>query len=690
MARVKVKLADNIARVVFIESDATNGATLGSNLFLPSGVVATPATFASWLGASLSSGTANHRELAGLSLGNDHPQYTRKDTLTTRGDLYRRGASTVERVALGTLNQVLRSDGTDAVWYTPSANPTAALGLSAINGSANTFMRSDAAPALNQAIIPTWTGAHIFTAQTDFQALVRHGVKSGTSAPTHYDIEMPQANGFAGWGNLISMRSFGGTNGTTSVFVGVGVPPSLSLTASPTQTSAGSGLIGIGGGALGAATTASRCVAIGSGALRSVNTGSQAIAIGYEAISNTAAAATLSIAIGSQAMQLSTSAASSCIAIGALALQDAAGGSNIAIGTQAMLNLSTGASNTAIGTTAMGTGVVTGSSNLALGALSLRAVTSGASNVAIGASAAVSLTTGANNVCIGPSSFGSRTAGTANLVLGDTALGGSGTASYCTVIGASAASNHSADYTVAIGFAAMFGSASTTGPGNVAIGRGALTTAALGAAEYNVVIGYETGQAAAGNRNVLLGASVCKTLYAPAGHEFVVDSADTATPLVRSTFFAHANGAVFGVNGKIRALRDNDEIQAGAGSDLRMYHDGTDSTIENDTGNLLIKSGGDCLLSEGDIALQTVGKGLGIKEGTNARMGVVTLAAGAIVVNTTEVTANSRIFLTINGGTLTNVGALYVSARTAGTSFTITSLDILDVSDVAWMIVEPT
>jgi hypothetical protein len=40
------------------------------------------------------------------------------------------------------------------------ANPTATVGLTAVNGSATTFMRSDAAPALSQAISPTWTGAH--------------------------------------------------------------------------------------------------------------------------------------------------------------------------------------------------------------------------------------------------------------------------------------------------------------------------------------------------------------------------------------------------------------------------------------------------------------------------------------------------------------------------------------------------
>jgi len=43
------------------------------------------------------------------------------------------------------------------------ANPTASVGLSAVNGSATTYMRSDGAPALSQSIAPTWTGIHTFS-----------------------------------------------------------------------------------------------------------------------------------------------------------------------------------------------------------------------------------------------------------------------------------------------------------------------------------------------------------------------------------------------------------------------------------------------------------------------------------------------------------------------------------------------
>lgn len=80
--------------------------------------------------------------------------------------------------------------------------------------------------------------------------------------------------------------------------------------------------------------------------------------------------------------------------------------------------------------------------------------------------------------------------------------------------------------------------------------------------------------------------------------------------------------------------------------------------------------------------------GFGVKEGTNLRMGTATLVGGTVTVANTSVAANSRIFLTAQsvGGT---AGALAVTARTAGTSFTITSTSGTDTSTVAWMIVEP-
>lgn len=80
--------------------------------------------------------------------------------------------------------------------------------------------------------------------------------------------------------------------------------------------------------------------------------------------------------------------------------------------------------------------------------------------------------------------------------------------------------------------------------------------------------------------------------------------------------------------------------------------------------------------------------GLRVSEGANAKQGVATLAAGTVTVANTSVTATSRIFLTSqsDGGT---VGFLRVSARTAGTSFAITSSSATDTSVVAYQIFEP-
>lgn len=94
--------------------------------------------------------------------------------------------------------------------------------------------------------------------------------------------------------------------------------------------------------------------------------------------------------------------------------------------------------------------------------------------------------------------------------------------------------------------------------------------------------------------------------------------------------------------------------------------------------------------TDDDFAIVTAGKGLLIKEGSNAKMGTATLVAGTATVATTAVTANSRIFLTTQSlGTVATPMAVAVTTRNAGTDFTITSEDGTDTSVVAWMIVEP-
>jgi hypothetical protein len=72
---------------------------------------------------------------------------------------------------------------------------------------------------------------------------------------------------------------------------------------------------------------------------------------------------------------------------------------------------------------------------------------------------------------------------------------------------------------------------------------------------------------------------------------------------------------------------------------------------------------------------------------TRLRHGLATLSGGTVVVSDANVTASSRIILTSQANTAT--GALRVSARTAGTSFTITSSNAGDSGSVAYEMIEP-
>lgn len=143
------------------------------------------------------------------------------------------------------------------------------------------------------------------------------------------------------------------------------------------------------------------------------------------------------------------------------------------------------------------------------------------------------------------------------------------------------------------------------------------------------------------------------------------------------------------------ALRGNEASAGGqldivpgdaTGSKLRLYGGQASASIEFVTGIGPSVAAWN-MLSGGDLASQTAGVGLRIKEGSNARMGTATLVAGTVTVSNTSVTANSRIFLSRNttGGTTGHLSTTIV----AGTSFTINSSNALDTSVVAWLLIEP-
>lgn len=83
------------------------------------------------------------------------------------------------------------------------ANPTATIGLSAVNGSDNTaFVRRDGAPALSQAIAPTWTANHIWTPITASSSTIR--INDTNGAPQIQIGTYPASSAYGGvwFGNV--------------------------------------------------------------------------------------------------------------------------------------------------------------------------------------------------------------------------------------------------------------------------------------------------------------------------------------------------------------------------------------------------------------------------------------------------------------------------------------------------------
>lgn len=156
-----------------------------------------------------------------------------------------------------------------------------------------------------------------------------------------------------------------------------------------------------------------------------------------------------------------------------------------------------------------------------------------------------------------------------------------------------------------------------------------------------------------------------------------------------------APGAPFDVYGTYSLFRNADfQLYMGNGT-LASGGSAASPTLRSDTGPIVLSFSTTERFrfdNAGQFILQTVGKGLSIKEGSNAKMGTATLVAGTVVVSTTAVTANSRIFLTAQSLSIGLAGipqALAVSARTAGTSFTISSASASDASVIGWIIYEP-
>ena len=103
---------------------------------------------------------------------------------------------------------VVNAISANSVAAVSSAAPSATIGLTTVTGSAITFMTSDSAPALSQAITPTWTGAHIWSAAVTFNSTA-----SFTGAVTFSSTTTPTINDGAGNQVAVGFRGMPQTTG---------------------------------------------------------------------------------------------------------------------------------------------------------------------------------------------------------------------------------------------------------------------------------------------------------------------------------------------------------------------------------------------------------------------------------------------------------------------------------------------
>lgn len=387
-----------------------------------------------------------------------------------------------------TVNETINNFGVGLV-----ANPTASVGLVAVNGVSTNSIRSDGAPALSQAIIPIWTGLHTFTANIN---LATGNTLNINSIPAVTGITSISSYFFGG--NAGNLTASGSSN------TGVGSSALHALTS-------GTFNVAVGSSALSLNTSGGSNVAVGFASLFVNTTGINNTAVGFETLANCTIGSN-NIAIGASCLAACTTA-SNHIAIGPQALfslqADSGFGAHIAIGNAAMQNY-----NDPNG--------VTGIFNTAIGFSSLQSLVTGAGNTGLGFE---------SNLFAGRHD-GSQT------VSGNTAIG---TLALC--------HNTDGNFNTAVGYFCMDGQGrsdnptfgSNTGAQNTAVGANALllignsnNNCAFGmntlsdivdGGSRNTALGFNTGRGiVTGSNNTILGANVTGLSSSLSNNIIIADS----------------------------------------------------------------------------------------------------------------------------------------------------------------------
>ncbi len=143
-------------------------------------------------------------------------------------------------------------------------------------------------------------------------------------------------------------------------------------------------------------------------------------------------------------------------------------------------------------------------------------------------------------------------------------------------------------------------------------------------------------------------------------------------------------GASSTISAKLHLISTTEQLRTGY--DASNYF----STTVGSTGGVTYDAvGSGAAFTFNDNLKAATGKTVFVKAGgAGDCRGHGTLVGGTLTVSTTCATANKYdVIIWSIGGTVTNIGNIYVSAASSATSFAVTSTNVLDTEDFGWWIV---
>lgn len=311
--------------------------------------------------------------------------------------------------------------------------------------------------------------------------------------------------------------------------------------------------------------------------------------------------------------------------------------------------------------------------------------TAGNSTLAISGGAAAGITGGAGSMTITAGTGNSRT-----LTLRTTTSGGTATAALTL--------NATQDATIGGNLTVSGVGVSTIG-GDLTISGGDL-----------VLTGTSTITGGAGNMTITSGTGASRTLIlrsttsGSVATTFLTGNADQTVTFAAGISIggfgaaptngigvaggATVNGSIVAAGGVIIGGTNNMTLTSGTGASRTLTIQTTTSGSAA-TNALTINATQDVDIPTGNLTISTIGKTLGIKQGTNGKAGTFTVTAGAATVANTSITANSVVIFCLKTTSGSGQGQIRVSSITAATGFSVTG-QATDNSTYNYIVIEAT